>query len=208
MLAAAAADGAPVTFEITPHHLSFTSTDVERVGSHLWLSPAIRSSADRERLWQAVLNTEAVTIGSDHAPHSRPEKGRPGLEAPPGLPGVQEMLTAVHTGLSRRLSDADRRMRLIVSLLAANPAALFGLSGRKGRLDVGWDGDVLVFDPEAEWTLTEADVQSLCGWSAYTGQRMVGKPLMTIRRGEVIWDASTRCFGSPAGHYLDAAAIS
>jgi len=203
MLVAAAADSLPLTFEVTPHHLSFTSADVERVGPRLWLSPAIRGAGDRERLWQAVLAGGVATIGSDHAPHTRAEKSRSGLEAPPGLPGVQEMLPAVHTGLARRLPDADERMTLIASLLASTPADLFGLRGRKGRLEVGHDGDVLVFDSEAEWTFEESDVQSFCGWSAYVGQRMIGKPLVTIRRGGIVWDASTRQFGSPEGSYLD-----
>ena len=74
MLAAASADGLPVTFEVTPHHLTFTSADVERVGPHLWLSPAIRGTEDRERLWRAVLAGDVSTIGSDHAPHTRAEK--------------------------------------------------------------------------------------------------------------------------------------
>jgi dihydroorotase len=205
MLAAAAADGLSVTFEITPHHLTFDAADVERVGPRLWLSPAIRSGEDRDRLWRAVLAREVATIGSDHAPHTRGEKSRRGHKAPPGLPGVQEMLAAVHTGLARRLSNPDDRMALIASLMASNPSDLFGLTGRKGRLDVGQDGDLVIFDPNTEWTVEEAEVQSRCGWSAYVGQRMTGRPLVTIRRGEVIWDAATGRFGTPGGIFLDVA---
>jgi dihydroorotase len=99
LLTAAAHVGMPVTFELTPHHLSFTAADTQRLGARVRLSPAIREPADRSRLWQAVLDGHAATLGSDHAPHSRAEKLRPPADAPPGLPGVQEMATVVHTGL-------------------------------------------------------------------------------------------------------------
>lgn len=204
LLVAAAATGLPVTFEVTAHHLSFTSEDVDRVGSRLWLSPAIRADADRERLWSAVLAAEVATIGSDHAPHTAVEKGRPGLAAPPGLPGVQELLPAVHSGLARRLPDApNRRMELIARLLAATPADLFGLAARKGRIAVGLDADLVLFDDTLEWVARDADAHSLCGWSAYAGRRMTGRPLVTVRRGAVSWDARTGAFGSPDGIYVE-----
>jgi dihydroorotase len=203
MLSAAAAAGLPLTFEVTAHHLSFTAADVDRVGPRLWLSPAIRRPEDRERLWDAVLDGEVATIGSDHAPHTREEKAQPGLGAPPGLPGVQEMLPALHTGLVARLPGRpDERMALIATLLAAAPADLFGLGARKGRLAAGLDGDVVIFDSAAEWTFDAAIVQARCGWSAYEGWQMVGRPITTIRRGEVIWTAATGAFGSPDGVFL------
>jgi dihydroorotase len=206
LLGAAAACGLPVTFEVTPHHLSFTATDVDRVGTRLRLSPAIRLPEDRERLWEAVLNGEAGTVGSDHAPHTLQEKARPGLDAPPGMPGVQEMLPALHTGLVERLPDRpDERMALIATLLASAPADLFGLSARKGRLAEGHDADLVIVDPEVEWTFDATAVEARCGWSAYEGRRMIGRPRTTIRRGQVIWDAATGTFGPPDGAFVPAA---
>jgi dihydroorotase len=205
LLSAAAGAGLPVTFEVTPHHLSFTAADVDRVGARLRLSPAIRRAEDRDRLWAAVLDGEVATIGSDHAPHTSEEKARPGLEAPPGLPGVQELLPALHTGLVSRLAGgADERMALIATRLGSMPADLFGLAARKGRLAVGLDGDLVIFDAGAEWTFDAAGVQARCGWSAYEGWRMIGRPLTTIRRGQVIWDAATGTFGRPDGVFLAA----
>lgn len=205
LLSAAATCGLPVTFEVTPHHLSFTAADVERAGARLRLSPAIRSTEDRARLWAAVLDGEAATVGSDHAPHTREEKARPGLAAPPGLPGVQEVLPALHTGLVRLLPGRpDERMASIARLLGSAPADLFGLAARKGRLAPGLDGDLVIFDADAEWTFDAAAVQARCGWSAYEGWRMTGRPQTTIRRGQVIWDAATGAFGAPDGTFLPA----
>ena len=97
-------------------------------------------------------------------------------------------------------------MVLVASLMASAPADLFRLTGRKGRISAGYDADLVVFDHAAEWTLEESDVQSRCGWSPYVGQRMIGRPLVTIRRGEVIWDSATRQFGAPTGGFLDVTA--
>ncbi len=217
LLTAAAHVGLPVTFEVTPHHLSFTSGDSEHLGARVRLSPAIRESRDQERLWQAVLDGQAATLGSDHAPHSRAEKLRPPADAPPGLPGVQEMATAVHTGLRRRppgedagagaLANADAQVSRLVRLLATRPAELFGLDGRKGRLRPGLDADFVLFDADERWMFGPDDVQSKCGWSAYEGWTMTGRVLLTARRGETVYalDPDGRAtFGAPDGHWLDA----
>ena len=217
LLTAAAHVGLPVTFEVTPHHLSFTSGDSGHLGARVRLSPAIRESRDQERLWQAVLDGQAATLGSDHAPHSRAEKLRPPADAPPGLPGVQEMATAVHTGLRRRppgedagagaLANADAQVSRLVRLLATRPAELFGLDGRKGRLRPGLDADFVLFDADERWMFGPDDVQSKCGWSAYEGWTMTGRVLLTARRGETVYalDPDGRAtFGAPDGHWLDA----
>jgi len=210
LLTAAAHVGMPVTFELTPHHLSFTAADTQRLGARVRLSPAIREPADRSRLWQAVLDGHAATLGSDHAPHSRAEKLRPPADAPPGLPGVQEMATAVHTGLRRRAPEehADAHLRHLARLLAARPAELFGLDGRKGRLRPGLDADFVLFDADHRWMFGPEDVRSKCGWSAYEGWTMTGRVLLTARRGETVYDlhgdGGGPAFGAPDGEWLDA----
>ncbi|SEK88849.1 dihydroorotase [Streptacidiphilus jiangxiensis] len=208
LLTAAAHTGLPVTFEVTPHHLSFTATETSRTGARARLSPALRDRSDRERLWQAVVGGEVATLGSDHAPHTRAEKLRPPAEAPPGLPGVQEMLTAVHTGLRRRAPEdsPDAQLSCLARLLAERPAGLFGLDERKGRLRPGLDADFVLFDADERWMLAPGAIQSKCGWSAYEGWTMTGRVLRTVRRGETVYshaDGQAE-FGSPDGRWLDA----
>jgi len=214
LLTAAAYVGLPITFELTPHHLSFTARDAEHLGARVRLSPAIRESRDQERLWQALLDGQAATLGSDHAPHSRAEKLRPPAEAPPGLPGVQEMATAVHTGLRRRanvdaVTDADALVSRLVRLLATRPAELFGLDGQKGQLHPGLDADFVLFDADARWMFEPGDVQSKCGWSAYEGWTMTGRVLLTARRGETVYALDPdggATFGASDGRWLNATA--
>ncbi|MCW2872261.1 dihydroorotase family protein [Actinacidiphila oryziradicis] len=208
LLAAAAHAGLPVTFEVTPHHLSFTAADSARIGARARLSPAIRHERDQRRLWEAVLAGQATTIGSDHAPHTREEKLRPVADAPPGLPGVQEMLPAVFTGMRRHApwQSPGTHLELIARLLAANPADLFGIDGRKGRLLPGLDADFVLFDADTPWMVTGAAMHSKCGWSAYEGWTMAGQVRLTVRRGQIIYDADAPgTFGPPDGRWLDAA---
>jgi dihydroorotase len=203
LMAAGAAAGLPVTFEVTGHHLSFTDVDTLRLGARTRLSPAIRGQADQDRLWAGLRAGDVATIGSDHAPHTYEEKTRPVADAPPGIPGVQELATAVWTGMRRRWPDEDQDTAVcrLVRHLAARPAELFALPG-KGNLAVGADADLVVFDPAERWMFTASDVRSKCGWSAYEGWTLTGRVRTTIRAGETVWDADTGRFGAPTGRLL------
>ncbi|SDW60186.1 dihydroorotase [Amycolatopsis xylanica] len=206
LLTAAGAAGLPVTWEVTGHHLSFTTDDTRRYGSRIRLSPAIREQADQDRLWEAVINGEVSTVGSDHAPHPFGDKVQPPPDAPPGLPGVQELLPGLFTGLRRRLPTASDTslLRIVTRLLASEPARLFGLDHRKGRIAPGLDADLVLFDPAVNWSLT--DVQAKCGWSAYAGWLFTGRVERTVRRGETVY-AGDGTFGSPRGEWLTPALV-
>jgi dihydroorotase len=205
LMTAARAAGLPVTFELTGHHLSFTDGDTLRLGAKTRLSPAIRAQRDQDRLWDAVRAGQVATLGSDHAPHTAEEKSRPVPDAPPGLPGVQELAVAVWTGMRRRWPSepADAAIARLVSHLSAQPASLFSLPA-KGRLAVGADADLVVFDPDEPWLFSARDVWAKCGWSAYEGWTFTGRVLTTIRAGQVMWDASRGVFGAATGRWLSA----
>ena len=205
LLSAAAAEGLPLTFEVTGHHLSFTHDDTARRGPRTRLSPAIRECRDQKRLWQAVLHGEAATLGSDHAPHTVEEKNRPPADAPPGLPGVQELATAVWTGLRTREVGPDEAAAHLARLMGSGPARLFDLPG-KGRLEPGADADLTLLDPDARWQFSAHDVQALCGWSAYEGWMFTGRFTATVKAGHVSWDLRTGFSGRPEGRWLQGAA--
>ncbi|WP_433241342.1 dihydroorotase [Streptosporangium sp. CA-135522] len=207
LMAAAQAAGLPVTFELTGHHLSFTDADTLKMGARTRLSPAIRSQDDQDRLWAALWAGEVASLGSDHAPHTIAEKSRRVADAPPGLPGVQELATAVWTGMRRRRPDepADVAIARLVEHLAARPAAMFRLPG-KGRLEPGADADLVIFDPDRPTMFSARDVYAKCGWSAYEGWTMAGRVRTTLKAGRVAWDAERRAFGPPTGRWLGTAA--
>lgn len=197
LLVAAAGEGLPISFEVTGHHLSFTDHDTARRGPRTRLSPAIRAPRDRERLWQAVLGGEASTIGSDHAPHTVEEKNRPPAEAPPGLPGVQELAISVWTGMLARGMEPDTAAAHLARLMGTGPADLFDLAG-KGRLTVGADADLALLDPSERWQMSAAHVESLCGWSAYEGWMFTGRFTTVVRAGRIAWDLARGTVGNPS----------
>lgn len=113
LLSAAAAEGLPLTFEVTGHHLSFTHDDTTRRGPRTRLSPAIRDGRDQRGLWRAVLDGEAATLGSDHAPHTR------AVHDPAGPPpsaggGPRSPRQARHHPVNRSVLMCGHRVSLTV----------------------------------------------------------------------------------------------
>ncbi|MFD9123908.1 dihydroorotase family protein [Kitasatospora sp. NPDC059571] len=206
LLVAAANEGLPVSFEVTGHHLSFTDADTCRRGPRTRLSPAIRGLSDQDRLWEAVFSGQAASLGSDHAPHTVEEKNLPAAEAPPGLPGVQELAVCVWTGLLAHRRTPDQAALDLARLMGSGPADLFKLPG-KGRLAVGADADLALLDPDERWQMSGQHVQSKCGWSAYEGWMFTGRVRTTVKGGRVVWDAETGFVGTPAGRLLGTAAV-
>ncbi|UKS28873.1 dihydroorotase family protein [Paenibacillus sp. HWE-109] len=203
LLETAASAGYPVTFETTAHQLWFDLDSATALGTKTKLSPAIRSSRDRTRLWAAVKNGALTSVGSDHAPHSQEEKAAEFGEAPPGLPGVQELLPVLLTGLERFLPELSRDERLskVVSLLAEGPANRFRLNHRKGSLRAGLDADLVIVDDQRTWQVEAKDLHSFSGWSPYEGLTLSGVPLVTIRSGQIVFDRGK--FGKPDGRSVN-----
>ncbi|MEW9700255.1 dihydroorotase family protein [Paenibacillus sp. SI8] len=203
LLETAARGGYPVTFETTAHQLWFDKESAAAQGTKAKLSPAIRDNRDRARLWAAVRNGALASVGSDHAPHSKEEKAAAFGEAPPGLPGVQELFPVLLTGLKQYLPELSRDERLskVVSLLADGPANRFRLNHLKGSLRPGLDADIVIVDDQQVWQVEANHLYSFSGWSPYEGLALTGVPLVTIRRGRVVFDRGE--FGKPEGRSLN-----
>ena len=120
-------------------------------------------------------------IGSDHAPHTRDEKSGTYPKTPSGMPGVQTlvplMLNHVHEG---RLT-----LERFVDLTAHGPQRIYNIAG-KGRIAVGYDGDLTLVDLAAKRTITEDWIASKCGWTPFAGMEVTGWPMATIIRGNVV----------------------
>lgn len=183
--------------ELTPQHLTLAAPDCyARLGTHAQMNPPIRGEAERAGLWHWLTQGVADVIGSDHAPHTLEEKARPYPESPAGMPGVQTLLPLLLDHVAaRRLSLAR-----LVDLTSAGAQRLFGIT-RKGRIAVGYDADFSVVDLARRWTITDDWLKSRCGWSPFTGQEIIGKPVGTIIRGQcVMWEDEVS--GSPIGQPL------
>jgi len=172
------------TVEVTPHHLTLTETDHQRLGTLVQMNPPVRSAAHREHIWWGVAQGIADVLGSDHAPHTLEEKAKTYPDSPSGMTGVQTlvpiMLNHVNAG---RLT-----LQRFVDLSSAGPARTFGMA-RKGRIAVGYDADFTVVDMKRRETIRNSWIASRCGWTPYDGVEVTGWAVGTIVRGRtVMWE--------------------
>ncbi len=190
--------GGRVTAELTPQHLLLAAPDCyEKLGWRVVMNPPIREERHRAALWQALQAGLIHVLGSDHAPHTRTQKGVPYPGAPSGMPGTETLLPLL---LDQVLQGAISLERL-VAVLAEGPARAFGMEG-KGRIEPGARGDFTVLDPAAEWIVDDGGLQSRCGWSPFHGRRLRGRVSRTIIRGRVVY-AEGALLGPPRGRALE-----
>lgn len=186
-ISAAKARGVRVTAETCPHYLFFDETDLVRLGPVAKCAPPLRAPAEREALWERVLAGAVDVIASDHSPCLWEEKAAGDddiFEAWGGISGLQSTLPALITeGVVKR----GLRLPELVRMTSAGPASLFGLHPRKGSISPGNDADLVLVDPGASHTLTEADLQYRNRHSAYVGSAFTSRVVSTICRGRRVF---------------------
>jgi allantoinase len=182
--------GLPITVETCPHYLHLCSEEISNGATLNKCAPPIRNRENREALWQGLREGVIDLVATDHSPCPPPMKQ---LErgdfrsAWGGIPSASIALSLMWTEASRRgFSLAD-----IARWMAETPAQLAGVEERKGRLAVGFDADMVVFDPHAKWTLTPLELHYRHAISPYLGKRLTGKVLMTFLRGECVYKQGT-----------------
>ncbi|MBL8047930.1 MAG: dihydroorotase [Chthonomonas sp.] len=191
MLAAAKAEGLPVTCEATPQHLTLNAELYETLGTLLQMNPPIRDESHRAAIFEAFENDLFDVLGSDHAPHTLEEKAKPYPESPSGMPGVQTLLPVMLSWAQRgRLS-----LEKLVRMGCERPAELYGIVN-KGHIKQGYDADLVLLDPRREFKVESHWLQSKCGWSPYEGWTLVGQPQHVFVRGtRVVKDARPERMG-------------
>jgi len=183
MVALAKARGVRVTAEVTPHHLTLTSGDVERLGSLGKVNPPLRSTRDRDALRRGLAEGTIDMIATDHAPHLASEKDCPFNEAKPGVIGLETCLSLACSLVEEGLLGWPDLARV----LSLNPARLLGLDDR-GRLSPGSRGDLVLIDPGARWIPRAEAYQSKsrnCPY-AYLNLQLKGRVIMTLAGGRVV----------------------
>jgi dihydropyrimidinase len=185
----ARARGLPVYVETRPLYLHLTDERYDSAQAPLYVGqPPLRTAEDREALWAALADGTIHTMGSDHAPWRAADKMDPRHTLDKVRPGVAEldsmMPMLVSEGVVRRGLPLER----LVALTAANPARLFGLYPRKGTIAVGSDADLVVWDLGRRRAIRAADMRSRSDYSPYEGTEVTGWPVLTVRRGEVVFE--------------------
>jgi dihydroorotase len=189
------------TCEVTPHHLLLSRADLDALGTHGRMNPPLRSDARREAVFERVVDGTVDVIATDHAPHTRAEKNADVWTAPSGVPGVETALPLL-LDLARRGEVSYERVR---DLTAANPADVFDLP-RKGRIEPGYDADLVLVDPDATREIRGPDSHGKCEWTPFEGFEGVF-PELTLVRGSVVYerDGDDDRFGDAVGRNVRSA---
>ncbi len=193
-LRAARAEGLPVTVETCPHYLYFAAEEIADGNTLLKCAPPIRDGANRDALWGALREGLIDMIVTDHSPcppdMKRLDTGRFD-EAWGGIASLSVALPVVWTEARRRgfgLEDVARWM-------STAPAALAGMSGRAGSLEVGREASFVVFDPKAEFVVAAEGLHTRHPVSPYVGEALRGVVRATYLRGEAVFEGGL--FPSP-----------
>jgi allantoinase len=185
-LQAARAEGLPVTVETCPHYLHLEAEAIPDGATLCKCAPSIRGHENREKLWQGLKDGVIDLIATDHSPCPPEMKRRDEgnfRTAWGGISSLSVALPLVWTEAQRRgyeLSDIARWM-------AEAPARLAGLELRKGRLAAGYDADLVVFDPDAEFVVTEEILHYRHRVSPYLNEKLRGVVKATYLRGRLVF---------------------
>lgn len=192
-LRAARADGVDVTVETCPHYLAITAEEIDDGATQFKCAPPIRDHDNCERLWEALAGGDIDMIVSDHSPCTADLKRRDTGDFAAAWGGIASLelgLPVVWTAARTRghgLAD-------VVRWMARAPADRVGLT-YKGRIEVGADADLVVFDPEAEFVVDPSHLRQRNPVSAYAGRRLTGTVRQTWLRGERVDPSSAARHG-------------
>lgn len=180
---------ANILVETTPHYLMLNQAKLHRKDAQLYfMTPPLRTEFDNYQLWSAFsINNEFQVIATDHCAFNKEQKfqSNSSLDILPGIPGSETLLPLIYTyGVSR----GKMRLTEMVEMLSVNPAKIFGLYPQKGSFEIDTDADLTVFDPRIEKKLTADNLHSAADYSPYKEFESKGYSIMTIRRGEIIFE--------------------
>ncbi len=179
LITAARNSGIAISAETCPHYLSADWAKVPKLADHK-VFPPIRAGHDAKVLWEAVQNRVIQSIGSDHAPHTPEELGRPFDTRPAGANGTETMLRV----LLQHAHEDKVSLEDISWALSEGTARLYGLYPRKGAIAPGADADLTIVDSELSWTVDESDLRSKNASSPWHGASGRGLATDSIIGGE------------------------
>ena len=172
-----------ITSEACIHHLWFTDADYADKGTYIKWNPAVKTESDRNAIRAALQDGRIDVIATDHAPHTIKEKSNSYFKAPSGGPLVQHglpaMLELVHQG--------EITVEKVVDLMCHRVSELFEIKDR-GYIREGYKADLVLVNPDANWTVTGENILYKCGWSPFTGYEFRSHVAGTWVNGIKVWD--------------------
>ena len=171
-----------ITSEVCIHHLTFSDEDYDKFGSRIKWNPAIKTSNDREKLWEALNNDLIDVVATDHAPHTIDEKQNPYTSCPSGGPLVQHSLVSMLDGYHNEKITLEK----IVQKMCHNPAILFDID-KRGFIREGFYADLVIFDIKNPWKVSNDNLLYKCNWSPFENKSFRSRVLHTLVNGNIVF---------------------
>src|SRR5688572_8048878 len=171
-----------ITSEACIHHMWFNDSDYKNLGTLIKWNPAIKTAADQDAIFAAMLDDRIDVIATDHAPHTREEKNNTYFSAPSGGPLIQHSLVAMLEFYHR----GKIKLEKIVEKMSHNPAILFQIN-RRGFIREGYFADVALVDLKKPWTIGSGNILAKCGWSPFEGSTMTSQVTHTFVSGHLAY---------------------
>ena len=181
----AKARGVKVTCETGPHYLIFTDMDLEE-DARWKMNPPIRSAEDRAALIEGIKDGTIDMIATDHAPHSVEEKSRGLKDSAMGIVGLETAFAALHTHLVKR---GIISLEHLIKVMSINPRKVFRI---EGGIEVGERADIVLLDTNKQWRVDSNNFYSMGKITMFDGREMTGDVVMTLHRGEIVYDNKTK----------------
>ena len=174
-----------ITAEVCIHHLWFTDEDYDKKGTFIKWNPAVKTQADKDKLWEALLDDRLDVIATDHAPHTIEEKNNVYTKAPSGGPLVQHALVAMLEMYHKGKISIEK----IVEKMCHNPAILFQIE-KRGYIKKGFFADLVLVDLNKPWTVNKENILYKCGWSPFEGTTFKSRVTHTFLNGTLVFNDS------------------
>lgn len=172
-----------ITSEACIHHLWFSDEDYKTKGSYIKWNPAVKTAADRDAIFEAILDDRIDVIATDHAPHTMEEKNQKYFKAPSGGPLIQHSLVAMLEFYHRGKISLEK----IVEKMCHNVADMFDID-RRGFIREGYYADLVIVDLNNPWTVTKENLLYKCGWSPFEGETFKARVEGTFVSGHLVYD--------------------
>ena len=175
--------GVAITCETCPQYFTLTEDEILTQGSMARVNPPLRTAKDIKGIIAGLKDGTIDAIATDHAPHSAEEKARTLTRAPSGMIGLETSLAVTLTELYH---TGKMKLPEIIKRMTYTPASILRLSS-KGRLSLGSDADITIFDPEEVWTIDPEQFASKARNTPFAGRQVKGKVKYTIVGGNIIY---------------------
>lgn len=167
-------EGFNITCEVTPHHIAFTGESLYKV------NPPIRKEDDVEYLIKAIEDGYLDAIGTDHAPHTKEDKEKGAC----GISGIETSFSVCYTKL---VKEGNLTINKLSEIMAKNPAEI--LKVNKGRVSIGYEGDLVIADLNSKYTVDSEKFQSKGKNTPFNGMELYGIIIKTIKAGKTVFES-------------------